>query len=65
MASVTGLSCCARHRDGPGVLQGDALHRRRVLIGFALVALLLASVAIGIAVARWPYLVQEWHAPHR
>ncbi|HVO49331.1 MAG TPA: hypothetical protein VMT29_23670 [Steroidobacteraceae bacterium] len=41
------------------------MRRRRVLIGFVLVVLLLASVAIGIAVARWPYLVQEWRAPHR
>jgi len=36
-----------------------------VLIGIVLVVLLLASAAVGIAVARWPWLLQEWRTPHR
>jgi hypothetical protein len=34
---------------------------RRFLIGLVVVLLLIASAAIGVAVARWPDLLQFWH----
>jgi hypothetical protein len=33
---------------------------RRFLIGLALVLLLIASIGVGVVVARWPTLVQIW-----
>jgi hypothetical protein len=33
---------------------------RRFLIALVLVLLLIASVAVGIAVARWPELMLSW-----
>ena len=38
---------------------------RRFLIGLVLVLLLTASIAIGVAVARWPLLMQFWHSLRR
>jgi hypothetical protein len=33
---------------------------RRILIGLVLVLLLMASIGVGITVARWPELMQSW-----
>jgi hypothetical protein len=33
---------------------------RRFLIGFVVVLLIVASIGIGIAVARWPELMLSW-----
>jgi hypothetical protein len=41
---------------------GVAAVMRRFLIGLVLVLLLMASVGIGVTVARWPELLQSWRA---
>jgi hypothetical protein len=33
---------------------------RRFLIGLVLVLLLMASIGIGVTVARWPELMRSW-----
>jgi len=35
---------------------------RRFLIGLVLVLLLIASIGIGVTVARWPDLLMSWRA---
>ena len=37
---------------------------RRLLIGLVLALLLIVSIGSGIAVARWPALMQCWHRGH-
>jgi hypothetical protein len=34
---------------------------RRFLIGLVVVLLLVASIGVGIAVAKWPVLMLSWH----
>jgi hypothetical protein len=34
---------------------------RRFLIGLVVVLLLVTSIGVGVAVARWPTLLQQWH----
>jgi hypothetical protein len=35
---------------------------RRVLIGLVLVLLLMASIGVGVTVARWPDLMLAWRS---
>jgi hypothetical protein len=41
---------------------GFAAVMRRFLIGLVLALLLIASVGVGVTVARWPELMLSWRA---
>jgi hypothetical protein len=38
---------------------------RRFLIGLVVMLLLIASIAVGVTVARWPDLMLSWQPDHR
>ncbi|MGH8139150.1 MAG: hypothetical protein ACREVV_13305 [Steroidobacteraceae bacterium] len=63
MRSLPVYDVAAAYRAGTRWVSREARvsPMRRFLIGLVLVLLLIVSAGIGIAVARWPTLMQCWH----